>query len=78
MSKISTICLTCGKVQVRTDIIENINGKYIELKEKIMCPRCKIKTKQVSTKNINNLRKQLEESPSDTLDGYLIKLIKGY
>lgn len=76
MTKIFTICLRCGKVQVRTDMIENINDNYIELKEKRMCPRCLINTKQIATKNIDNLRRKLEESPSNSLDGYVIKLIK--
>lgn len=76
MTKIFTICLRCGKVQVRTDVIENINDKYIELKEKRMCPRCKINTKHIATKNIDNLRRNLEERPNNSLDGYVIKLIK--
>lgn len=76
MTKISTICLRCGKVQVRTDIIENISDNYVILKEKIMCPRCKIKTNQVATNNVDNLRKKLEKNPSNSLDGYVIKLIK--
>lgn len=76
MSKVNTICLRCGKVQVRTDIMENLNGSYITLKNKINCPKCQIKTNQIATKDVKELRKKLESNPSNSLDGYILKLIK--
>lgn len=76
MNKINTICLRCGKVQVRTDIMEEINDKYIRLSNPMMCPKCKIKTSQIATKDIKELRKKLEQNPSGSLDSHVIKLIK--
>jgi len=77
MSKINIICLRCGKVQPRTDVIEDINNdKYITLQKKFSCPNCRIKTNQIATKNIQELRKELENNPNNSLDGYVLKLIK--
>ena len=76
MSKVNTICLRCGKVQVRTDILEPINNKYIQLKKPLICPKCNIKTSQIATKNIQDLRKNLEKNPNESLDSYILKLIK--
>jgi hypothetical protein len=62
VNKVKTICLSCGKVQVRTDIIEELNDKYIILTQKKMCPKCQRETKQVATKNIKTLVKKLDIS----------------
>lgn len=78
MNKISTICLTCGNVQIRTDIIENINGKYINLKSPRMCPKCQTKTKQIATKKVQTLRVKLEKETSNSLEEHILKLIKRY
>ena len=76
MNKVNTICLRCGKVQVRTDIIENINSKYIQLRNKINCQQCNMKTNQIATKNVQELRKKLNETVENNLDSYVYKLIK--
>lgn len=64
MSKINIICLSCGKVQVRTDIMDNVSDTYIILDKKKMCPRCQRETKQVATKNVKTLAKRLDMSNS--------------
>lgn len=76
MNKIHTICLRCGKVQVRTDIIKDKDSKYTILNDKINCPECRIKTNQIATKNVQELRKKLEDNPETSLDCYVYKLIK--
>ena len=67
MNKVNTICLSCGKVQVRTDIVENLNDKYVVLSKKIMCPRCNRETKQAATKNIKTLVKKLDPAKDKLL-----------
>ena len=62
MKKGNIICLACGNVQVRTDIIESLNDKYIILDKKKMCPRCHRETKQIATKNVKTLVKKLDTS----------------
>lgn len=76
MNKIATICLRCGKVQIRTDMIENINGMYINLKNSRMCPGCQTKTKHIATKQIKTLRIKLEERTSNHLEEHILELIK--
>lgn len=76
MSKINTICLRCGKVQVRTDVVETLNNKYVKLKQKRICPQCNIKTEHIATKDIKELRKKLEKETNESLDGYIHLLIR--
>lgn len=76
MTKMYTICLRCGNVQIRTDINETMIDKYIILEKERKCPKCHIKTKHVATLNIDKLRKELEDNPNRNIDGYLLKLIK--
>lgn len=76
MTKKNIICLRCGNVQVRTDIEDTLTDRYIVLKKKNLCPKCKISTNFIVTSNIQNLRKQLEENPNKELDSYILKLIK--
>ncbi len=73
MNKKYTICLTCGKVQPRTDINEVMNNKYIFLKKKIRCPYCEEETKQAATKNIKSLVKKLV--PTNNRDQEILYLI---
>ena len=73
MNKKYTICLTCGTVQTRTDINEQLNNKYIFLKKKIKCPHCEEETKQAATKNIKSLVKKLV--PTNTKDQEILYLI---
>ena len=61
---------------MRTDIMENITDKYIQLQKPFMCPKCNIKTTQLATKNIKKLKKKLEKNPNSPLDSYVLKLIK--
>lgn len=76
MTKINTICLSCGKVQVRTDlnIIENKN--YVFLKGKQHCPNCESFTPHVATKDIKVLRKKLTENCERGQDKKVLELIK--
>lgn len=74
MNKIYIICLSCGNVQVRTDILEDLNDKYIILSKKKMCPKCGRETKQVATRNIKTLSKKLDEN--NKRDKQIINLIK--
>lgn len=76
MTKKNTICLRCGFVQVRTDIVDLIKEKYILLEKKRMCPRCNKNTPTIATNNIEKLRKKLENNPNKELDSYVFKLIK--
>ncbi len=76
MSRMIAICLRCGTAQVRTDLGENFEKGYTLLKKETFCPRCNKKTNFIATKDINNLRKKLEQNPSKPLDGYILKLIK--
>lgn len=73
MNKINTICLSCGKVQVRTDIMEELNDKYIILTKKKVCPRCNRETKQIATKNVKTLIKKLDQTNSQ--DKKILSLI---
>lgn len=78
MSKINIICLTCGKVQIRTDVVENINGMYINLKKPRMCPGCQSPTKHIATKKVQVLRGKLEEKTSNQSEKHILELIKRY
>ena len=63
MEKIYTICLSCGKVQLRTDIVvELANKTYIFLDKKMMCPKCNKPTQFIATKDIKKLKKSLANS----------------
>lgn len=75
-TKKQIICLRCGTIQVRTDIENTLTDRYIILKNKNMCPRCKIDTNFIATNNIESLRKKLEENPDKKLDSYILKLVK--
>lgn len=75
-TKKQVICLRCGKVQIRTDIESPLTDRYIILKKKNMCPKCKINTNFIATNNIENLRRKLEENPNKELDSYILKLVK--
>ena len=61
MNKAYTFCLNCGKLQVRTDILENLNDTYIILDKKIKCPKCSKSTKHAATKNIKTLSKKINK-----------------
>ena len=76
MNKINVICLRCGNVQIRTDVLEEINDKYITLNKAIMCFRCNKKTSHIATQNVKDLRLKLEKNHNSALDSYVIKLIK--
>ena len=78
MSKINTICLTCGKVQIRTDVLDNITGKYVFLKQTRMCPKCERTTKHIATKKVQNLRTKLEEKTVNSSEKHILELIKRY
>lgn len=75
MNKKYTICLSCGQVQIRTDINKEIKNKYIVLNKK-MCPNCGLNTKQVATKNIKLLKKELNINRLNSLDEQLYYLIQ--
>lgn len=62
-------------VQVRTDLNVIIENKYIKLTKKIICPKCQIKTEQIATKDIVNLRNQLKKEINQVQDTFVLKLI---
>ena len=76
MNKVNTICLSCGKVQIRTNlnIIENKN--YVFLKGKYHCPNCESFTSHIATKNVKILRKKLIENCERQQDNKILELIK--
>ncbi len=76
MTKISTICLKCGKVQTVENMEEIMNDYYIILDKKMFCPNCQRKTDFIATKDIENLKENIEKNPSEALDSYIIKLLK--
>lgn len=60
------LCLNCGKVQVRTDILDKIDGNlYCFIKMKKPCMECQNK-KMVATKDIKRLYKKLENKKNKT------------
>lgn len=75
MNKTYNICLTCGNVQLRTDIDAIINGNYKMINEKIYCPRCRKNTKSAVTKNIKILKKELTDNTKTQMDNHLLELI---
>ena len=60
MNKCNVICLNCGNVQIRTDISETLENKYIVLKRRIMCKCCDMETKHIATKSVKTLSKKLD------------------
>ena len=59
MNKKYLICLNCGNVQTRTDILNELvrnNYKFV----KKQCPKCKIETQELVTENMSRLKTQLE------------------
>ena len=64
-NKLYTICLACGNVQVRTDIVTSFGTRpFVMLDRKSMCPKCRTLTQQIATKDIKQLKKTLESSDS--------------
>ena len=55
---------------------EIMNDYYIVLDKKMFCPNCQRKTDFIATKDIENLKENIEKNPSETLDSYIIKLLK--
>ena len=76
MNKVNVICLRCGTVQIRSDVLELLDDRYIVLNQKKTCPKCGIKTNHIATKDMKSLRKSLEADPSKKLDSYILKLVK--
>ena len=76
MTKISTICLKCGKVQTGENMGKIMNDYYIVLDKKMFCPNCQRKTNFIATKDVENLKEKIEKNPSEPLDSYIIKLLK--
>ncbi len=76
MNKQEAICLRCGTVQVRTDLEEIGNFPYMILETPILCPKCRIQTRHVATKDIKVLKKQLADSIYRPLDIHIFHLIK--
>ncbi len=64
-NKVYTICLACGTVQARTDIITSFGNKpFVMLDRKIICPKCRTLTQNIATKDVKQLKKTLESSES--------------
>lgn len=76
MNKKNVICLSCGKVQVRTDINIQIDKNYVFLKGKHHCPTCDTFTSHIATKDIKSLRKKLNDNCLNKQDEKVLSLIK--
>ena len=76
MNRQMAICLRCGNVQVRTDLEQISSSSYIVLKRNLFCPKCQMETRQVATKDVKILKKQLSESIYKPLDTHIFNLIK--
>ncbi len=73
-NKVYTICLACGTVQVRTDVVTDLSKKaFVILDRKTMCPKCRILTQQIATKNLKQLKNSLANS-----DNALAKKLVNY
>ena len=54
------VCLNCGNIEVRTDIMESLNTNY-KIIRSISCPYCS-KNNYLITKNIKRLKTNLNTS----------------
>ncbi len=65
MSQKYTICLSCGKVQFKKDVVDTIGNKiYVINKDKFMCPKCHKETQSMETKDLDKLKMILLRSPN--------------
>ena len=71
----NTICMKCGKVQVRTDIHLIKEANFIFLDKKYFCPYCEINTNHVVTNNVKVLRKKLIENCNSNIERRILELI---
>ena len=63
MNQAYTICLGCGNVQIRTDIVEDLKDKDLVLiKNSKMCSKCHKIQQFVATKDIRKLKKSLSNT----------------
>ena len=76
MNKTTIICINCGNVQIRTDVIIQSDKKYTFLAGKHRCPTCANFTPHVATKDIKMLRKSLSESCANSQDKKILELIQ--
>ena len=76
MPKQNIICLSCGTVQVRTDIDMFENQKYVFLKGKHRCPKCNSFTNHLATSDVGELRKKLTKNCENSKDKKVLELIK--
>ena len=61
-----TLCLDCGKVQVRTDIIDIIKDHYVRITETdLICPGC-IGKRHIATDDMKGLVKDLSSKQNMT------------
>ena len=75
MNKAYMICLNCGNVQARTDILNELGDKqYTLLNRKIMCPKCHKMPQFAATKDIKKLKLALNSS-SNKLDNKINNMI---
>ena len=75
MNKKYLVCLKCGNVQKRTDILNELshnNYKFI----KKQCPKCKIETQELVTENMSKLKTQLKNDNTE-FSNKVLKLIRG-
>ncbi len=78
MSNICTMCLNCGKFQIRSDVVADLSNKnYVLLDRKIMCHVCGTNQQFVATnKNKKQLIRILENS-NNRLDKRIQSFIRG-
>ena len=70
------ICISCGNVQIRTDIFVQEGKNYVFLQGKHKCPVCDSFTSQIATKDVKILRKQLTENGTTRQDKKVLELIQ--
>lgn len=70
------MCLTCGAVQIRTDIEDKIEENYTLIKKEIHCPKCNKKVNVIGTYNIKTLEKRLETEEQTKMNNKIIRLLK--
>ena len=77
-SKLYTLCLCCGKFQIRSDVVADLSNKnYVLLDKKIMCHVCgKNQHFMATRKNKKQLIRVLDNS-DNKLDKRIRSMIRG-
>lgn len=73
-NKMYTMCLTCGMVQVRTDIDYEIDNKYILLPISVRCPKCNKLAASIGTRDIKAVKKSLKNGEEIAKNDHRVKM----